>query len=102
MLSRAMAHQTRWSPMIRYRRPQCARLLQFIASATRSLASAALIACVLAASSAARAQSFGVATWNLNWLMDADTHARWATACARNGWAVEGDDPAPTRRGALP
>jgi hypothetical protein len=53
-----------------------------------------LAACAFALAGAAHAQSFGVATWNVGWLMDADTHARWAAACARNGW--------PMQTGALP
>ena len=63
--------------------------------ALRDLALAALVASAIAAgSAAAQAQSFAVATWNVGWLMDADTHARWVAACARNGW--------PVQTGALP
>lgn len=88
--------------MIRYRHPSCSRPRQIIASALRNLALAALIGCVLAASGGvAHAQSFGVATWNLNWLMDADTHARWAAACARNGWPLTIDDLPAASRAAL-
>ncbi|MCC6869391.1 MAG: endonuclease/exonuclease/phosphatase family protein [Burkholderiales bacterium] len=32
------------------------------------------------------AQSFAVASWNVGWLMDAATHARWADACRRHDW----------------
>lgn len=35
---------------------------------------------------AALAQSFGVATWNVNWLMSPAVHARWADACRRHDW----------------
>jgi len=45
------------------------------------------------------AQSLGVATWNLQWLMDAATHARWVTTCERNGWPVHTETlPAAERR----
>jgi len=79
--------------MIRYRDPRC--------SGPRRAIVSALLVCMLAASGVARAQSLGVATWNLGWLMDADTHARWATACARNGWPVKADDLPATERAAL-
>jgi len=39
------------------------------------------------------AQPLSVATWNLEWLMDEATQARWAAACASAGWpkdALEG------------
>ena len=39
--------------------------------------------------SQAAAAPVGVATWNMNWLMDADTHVRWAGACAKHGWPVQ-------------
>jgi endonuclease/exonuclease/phosphatase family metal-dependent hydrolase len=78
------------------------RPLQVIALVMRDLASAALVAFVIAAGSAvAHAQSFGVATWNLNWLMDADLHARWALACARNGWPAQADALPAGERAAL-
>lgn len=35
------------------------------------------------------AQPLGVATWNVEWLLDADAHARWVAACSRNGWPVD-------------
>lgn len=70
-------------------RPSCT-----IARACRALARAALaVACVLVEGMAS-AQSFGVATWNLTWLMDPPTHERWMRACSRHGW--------PTATGALP
>jgi hypothetical protein len=73
-----------------------------VGTIARDLAAAALLACALVATSGvARAQSFGVATWNLNWLMDADTHARWAAACARNGWPVQTDDLPASERALL-
>lgn len=37
----------------------------------------------------AAAQGFGVATWNMNWLMDDAAHARWIGACERAGWPAE-------------
>ena len=43
-------------------------------------------AIVLAAGADAAAQGFAVATWNMNWLMDEPTHARWSEACAAAGW----------------
>lgn len=81
--------------MIRYRRPQCLRSI-------RRLASAAFVACAVAiGTGVAQAQSFGVATWNLNWLMDADMHARWTSACARNGWPAQTDGLPAGERAAL-
>ena len=45
---------------------------------------AAIVAGLVAAvAGPVRGQGFGVATWNLAWLMDSSTHARWATACER-------------------
>ncbi len=44
-----------------------------------------VLGCAAAPAFAARA-SIGIATWNLHWLMDAATHARWTEACARHGW----------------
>jgi endonuclease/exonuclease/phosphatase family metal-dependent hydrolase len=43
-------------------------------------------AIVLAIGTRAAAQGFGVATWNMNWLMDQAAHARWTLACERAGW----------------
>ena len=31
----------------------------------------------------------GVATWNVAWLMDAETHGRWTKACQAIGWFTE-------------
>lgn len=47
------------------------------------------------------AQGFGVATWNMNWLMDDAAHARWSTACARAGWPVDLDALEPAARASL-
>ncbi len=69
----------------------------------RSIVRRRLAALVLALlpSAAAHAQALGVATWNVNWLMDADTHARWATACARHGWPADPSALPAGERGAL-
>jgi hypothetical protein len=76
--------------------------MQRIASTVRTLAPVALLACAIAAGSgAARAQSFAVATWNVGWLMSADTHARWVAACARSGWPVQTGALPATERAAL-
>lgn len=53
-----------------------------------------LCVALLSAGTAGTAPALGVATWNLEWLLDADTHARWVGACSRNGW--------PADLGALP
>src|SRR4051812_4604002 len=45
----------------------------------------------LALSAGGNAQSIGVATWNLNWLMGETAHARWTAACARLGWPMDVD-----------
>lgn len=51
---------------------------------------AAIVAGLVAAvAGPVRGQGFGVATWNLAWLMDPSTHARWATACERLGWPLD-------------
>jgi hypothetical protein len=55
----------------------------------------------LAAALAAHAQPVGVATWNLNWLMDEVSHARWAAACARLGWPMDIDALAAGDRASL-
>jgi hypothetical protein len=49
---------------------------------------------VVIAATAPHAQGLGVATWNVGWLLDAATHARWTATCARHGW--------PTDTSALP
>lgn len=56
-------------------------------------AAAAALAFV-AATASAQGPPLGVATWNVQWLMDRATHERWAAACARAGW--------PTDAAALP
>jgi len=47
------------------------------------------------------AQPIGVATWNLNWLMDEATHGRWAATCARLGWPIDADALSSADRAAL-
>jgi len=69
-------------------------ILRRAARAARSIARAALPAGCCLAAAIASAQSFGVATWNLTWLMDAPTHDRWASTCRKHGW--------PTAATALP
>ena len=44
---------------------------------------------------------FGVATWNLGWLMDAATHARWAEACGKLGWPAGYRRPCAAARATL-
>jgi endonuclease/exonuclease/phosphatase family metal-dependent hydrolase len=49
----------------------------------------ALVATIVLAAgtgAGAGAQGFGVATWNLNWLMDEGGHARWIAACDSARW----------------
>lgn len=53
---------------------------------TPSLARAVLVVGCAFVAAAASAQSFGVATWNLTWLMDVPTHERWTKACGTHGW----------------
>ncbi|MEI8305357.1 MAG: endonuclease/exonuclease/phosphatase family protein [Burkholderiales bacterium] len=62
---------------------------------------AALAALAIMAAPSARAQPLGVATWNLAWLMDQATHARWVAACARLGWPTDTAALAPQDRRAL-
>lgn len=62
--------------------------------ARRARTAVAGLAFVAATAALAQGTALGVATWNLAWLMDAATHARWAEACARHGW--------PATTGALP
>ncbi|MFO1396798.1 MAG: hypothetical protein U1F48_07015 [Burkholderiales bacterium] len=50
---------------------------------------------------AASAAALGVATWNLQWLQDADAHAQWVTVCARNGWPQDTSRLPPAERAAL-
>ncbi len=63
------------------------------------------VLCVLALATAsatpAWAQGFGVATWNLTWLMDAPTQQRWVATCARHGWPTDTGKLAATARGEL-
>ncbi len=47
------------------------------------------------------APGIGIATWNLNWLLDADTHARWTATCAKHGWPVQTTALAPEARAEL-
>jgi endonuclease/exonuclease/phosphatase family metal-dependent hydrolase len=42
-----------------------------------------------------------VATWNMNWLLDADTHARWTAACAKHGWPTQTAALSPAARAEL-
>lgn len=58
--------------------------MNLAARATRCCAMVILI--VATCASPAAFAAIGIATWNLNWLMDAATHARWNDACARHGW----------------
>lgn len=55
----------------------------------------------MTAAACTAAQGFGVATWNMNWLMDAPTHARWAAACERLGWPATLDGLSAEDRAAL-
>jgi endonuclease/exonuclease/phosphatase family metal-dependent hydrolase len=59
-------------------------------AARLAMLAAAALAFMPVANAAASGVALGVATWNLAWLIDADTHARWVAACSRNGWP---DDP---------
>jgi len=47
------------------------------------------------------AAAFGVATWNLAWLMDAPGHARWVDACGKLGWPADLDALEPAARATL-
>ena len=47
------------------------------------------------------AQGFAVATWNMNWLMDEATHARWSAACGRLGWPTAADGLSAADRATL-
>lgn len=87
--------------MIRYRSTRCAsmrnRPQRPFRAWPRSLA--ALAACL--ALHTAGAAPLGVATWNLQWLLDADTHARWVDACSRNGWPLDATTLPSEQRAAL-
>lgn len=74
----------------------CAAVLPTVADARvrsgtsmRSLVARGLLAALLGAGAPCHAQALGVATWNVEWLLDAETHARWVAACSRNGWPAE-------------
>jgi endonuclease/exonuclease/phosphatase family metal-dependent hydrolase len=49
----------------------------------------------------AHAQSLGVATWNVGWLLDETTHARWTATCAKHGWPQDTSALAADARAAL-
>lgn len=72
----------------RWRR--CLSGVGHLARPARAFARAALPATCVLVGGVASAQSFGVATWNLAWLMDAPTHQRWAQACRKHGWPAAG------------
>lgn len=60
-----------------------------------SLRAIALALALAVATAPARgAEGLGVATWNLNWLLDEPTHARWVAACVEQGWPANGEAPA--------
>jgi endonuclease/exonuclease/phosphatase family metal-dependent hydrolase len=77
-----------------------ARALARIAAGAVVAASILMVAC---ATTVARAQvpspahaqapapagALRVATWNLQWLLDRDTHRRWVETCARHGWPTD-------------
>jgi hypothetical protein len=65
------------------------------------LAALAALAAALLCSSVTTAQPVGVATWNLNWLMDRAAHARWVSTCASHGWPTSADGLAPEARREL-
>jgi hypothetical protein len=48
-----------------------------------------LFAATLATASLTASAQTGIATWNLGWLMDATTHARWTKDCQAIGWQTE-------------
>lgn len=57
-----------------------------------AVASALLLGAATApahAQSSAAPGALRVATWNLQWLLDRDTHRRWVDACARHGWPTD-------------
>lgn len=66
-------------------RPNPLKLLRRLALLlTRGMVAAAMATASLTVSAQA-----GIATWNLGWLMDAKTHARWAKGCQAIGWQTE-------------
>lgn len=48
-----------------------------------------LFAAAMATASLTVSAQTGIATWNLGWLMDASTHARWTKGCQAIGWQTE-------------
>lgn len=44
---------------------------------------------------------FGLATWNMNWLLDANTHVRWKDTCGKHGWPAQTTTLAPEARAEL-
>lgn len=69
----------------RERRRRC-RLGRLAVEAALRFVRVALLAASVLIGTLASAQSFGVATWNLTWLMDVPTHERWTRACRKHGW----------------
>ena len=53
------------------------------------------------ASALAHGQGLGLATWNVGWLLDEATHARWATTCAKFGWPQDASALSADARAAL-
>ena len=60
-----------------------------------------LLALALGSAAGACAQPLGVATWNVQWLFDADTHATWVAACERNRWPLDVSDVPASERAIL-
>jgi endonuclease/exonuclease/phosphatase family metal-dependent hydrolase len=77
--------------------PYDAAMIRQRRASFRAVAAALAIVAV----SLAQAQGFGVATWNVHWLMDAATHARWTAACARLAWPVDAGALPPSDRATL-
>ncbi len=61
----------------------------------------AVVAAVVLCLAPACASALGVATWNLEWLQDANAHAQWVAACSRNGWPQDTARLPPAERAAL-
>ena len=49
----------------------------------------------------AAAEPLGVATWNVGWLFDRTTHARWTAACAEHAWPADTSVLSAANRAAL-